>query len=254
MNLALTKHTETIGLIGHVIVDYPSKDAVRKIIKTMVENKVALIELQIPFSECVADGPVFMQANHEAIEKGVHVVDGFALLQEVSTMYPDTKFVLMTYVNILYVYGFSNFVKKAKSSGAFGFIVPDLPVESGTEYLQACAANQLAAIQVIPPNINDTRLKMISDQATGFVYAVARAGVTGKQTDFNTALKRFINRIRTHTDLPIAVGFGVRSKADVLRLKPIADYAIVGTQALLVYQENGLAALNDFWASLASQC
>ncbi|MGB6976771.1 MAG: tryptophan synthase subunit alpha [Gammaproteobacteria bacterium] len=238
-----------IGLIGHTIINYPSAVQARESVATMVNEGVALIELQIPFSEPVADGPLFMRANHEAIAAGVTVQDCFTFMHEMSKVH-KIPFVFMSYVNILYKQGYAAFAKQAAQMGAKGVIVPDLTLENAQEYLAACADHGLAAIQVIPPNVSEERLSKLAKASQGFVYAVARSGVTGMQTQFSQFFPAFLQRLRQHTDLPIAVGFGITSPDDVRFLKSYADYAVVGSQALRILQEQGIAKLQQFWHQL----
>src|SRR3989338_8064110 len=129
MKLLLKKHDKnSIGLIGHTIVNYPNADLTRQAIDIMVEAGVSLIELQIPFSEPIADGPLFTHANHQALAQGVNIEQSFALMAEVSRKHA-IPFVFMTYGNVLYQQGFDQFIVRAKKAGAKGIIVPDLPVD-----------------------------------------------------------------------------------------------------------------------------
>lgn len=240
-----------IGLIGHTIINYPSPEICRESIRIMVEAGVSLIELQIPFSEPVADGPLFMAANHQAIAAGVTIDQCFALMQEVTERY-SIPFVFMTYTNIAFKMGFTEFVKQAKAAGAKGAIIGDLPFDAAPEYLSACHHHQFAAIQLIPPNITEDRLAKVAKASEGFIYAIARSGVTGSKTEMGQNLLSFLTRIRQYSKLPIAVGFGITERSDVEFLKSHADYAIVGSQALRVLQSEGLAGLKKFWQSLAA--
>lgn len=244
----LKKHSDnSIGLIGHMIINYPSPQLCRDAVKVMVDAGVDLIELQIPFSEPVADGPLFMKANHDALAAGVTVDQCFAFMQEMTRQY-KIPFVFTTYANIVYKRGFENFIKRAIEVGAKGAIVPDLSIDK--EYLQTAKKHHFAPIQLIPPNISEARLTKLAKASQGFIYAVARTGVTGKQTEFGKSLTDFLQRIRQHSHLPIAVGFGISTPSDVEFLKSKADYAIIGSQTLRVLNEKGLPGLQQFWQSL----
>lgn len=250
MKTLLKKHDKkSIGLIGHTIINYPSPEICREAIKIMVEEGVDLIELQIPFSEPVADGPLFMAANHEALAAGVNLQQCYELMNEVSQKY-SIPFVFMTYANVMFKKGFENFVKEAKKAGAKGAIVPDLPIENAEEYLTACQQYDFAAIQVIPPNASQQRITKLARASQGFVYAVARSGVTGKKTQMEQQLLTFIAHIRQHTQLPIAVGFGISSPSDIEFLMPHADYAIIGSQGLRVLKEQGSSGFREFWRDM----
>jgi len=251
MSELLKKHNKnSIGLIGHTIVNYPSPELARQAVDVMVEQGVSLIELQIPFSEPVADGPLFMRANFAALDQGVTVERCFECMHEVSAKHA-IPFVFMSYANILFKRGYKNFITAATEAGAKGIIVPDLPVDNGDEFIAICKQYDFAAIQVIPPNISSARLALLARAASGFIYVVARSGVTGTKTDFSQTLITFLAKIREHTDLPIAVGFGVSTPEDVAILKSYADYAIVGSQALRVLQaEDGLKGYSKFWQDM----
>ena len=242
---------EQIGLIGHVVADYPTKDAARAMIRNMVDAGVAVIEIQIPFSEPAADGPVFMAANHYALENGVSVNDAFALMHEVSRAHPNTDFVFMTYLNIVYKAGYAAFVKRAAEAGARGLIVPDLPLEYVARLDQEVKVHGLDNIRLVAPNTADDRLAHICQSARGFVYAVARSGVTGGATAICSQLSDYTTKISAHTPTPIGLGFGIRSPEDVSGLKGISDYAIIGTAALQAWQTGGDATHRDFWKKIA---
>ena len=242
---------DQIGLIGHVVADYPSKEAARSMIRNMVDAGVAVIEIQIPFSEPAADGPVFMAANHYALESGVTVNDAFALMHEVSGAYPQTDFVFMTYLNIVYKAGYAVFVKRAAEAGARGMIVPDLPLEYVGPLDQELNLHGLNNIRLVAPNTAPERLAQICKAAQGFVYAVARSGVTGGATAISSQLSDYTRKISSHTPTPIGLGFGIRSPEDVAGLKGIADYAIIGTAALQAWQAGGNATHRDFWKNIA---
>lgn len=249
---ALRRHDGRIGLMGHVIADYPSGLAVRSMIAAMVEAGATVIEIQIPFSEPMADGPVFLAANHKALAQGVDYASCLQLMREVSAQYPSVSFLFMTYLNIVYRRGYARFVAEACAAGAVGAIVPDLPYEYGGEFDKACVAHRFTNVRLIPPNCEGERLDQICSQATNLIYAVARAGVTGAKTSFGDELKALVGRIRSRTQAPVAVGFGVRSATDIRMLRGLADLAVVGTESLKTYDASGLEGFRALWQSLAS--
>ncbi len=238
-----------IAVMGHVIADFPSASSCRSLIDVMVKAGVEIIEIQIPFSEPMADGALFAHANQVALEQGVTVAASFKLMREVTKKY-SIPFLFMTYTNIVFKMGFSEFIRAAKNAGAKGAIIPDLALDHSAEYIELCRREQFALVQVIPPNVSDERLKDLCESASGLVYAAARFGVTGTKTKFGDELKDFLARIRRATDLPIAVGFGVKSRADVKFLAGKADVAVVGSRGLEVFQEGGLKAAKKFWESI----
>jgi tryptophan synthase alpha chain len=237
--------------MGHIIADYPSRDQVLAAIDTMVQAGVRIIEIQIPFSEPMADGPVFMLANHQAVALGVGYKEAMALMGEVSGKHPQVDFVFMTYLNIVFKQGYEEFAKAAAAAGARGLIVPDLPVECSEELDQACKSHGLDNIRLIAPNTTDARMGKILKEASGLVYVVARTGVTGASSEFTKPIYDLLERVRQHTKVPLAVGFGVKSSEHVEQLKGHADFAIVGTRAFEVLRDEGIQGSKAFWDELA---
>lgn len=234
-----------ILLMTHIVIGYPSLEASFDIVKAMVEAGVDLMELQIPFSEPIADGPVILKANQKALAQGITVRQCLDFGERVARQF-DIPFVFMTYYNILFKHGVARFAETTAARGLKGAIVPDLPPEEGSEYLAAMAAHHLAPIFIFAPTSSDQRMRMIAEHARGFVYCVARKGVTGQQTDFSRQLEAYLARCRRATDLPLALGFGVKDKADIDFLTGKADIAVIGTQTIRIVEEKGVAAVGDF--------
>lgn len=234
-----------ILLMTHIVIGYPSLEASLSIVDAMVSAGVDLMELQIPFSEPIADGPVILKANQDALANGVTVKECLAFARETAQRY-DIPFLLMTYYNILYKYGVVQFAQTMKAYKIRGAIVPDLPPEEGEEYLNAMAAHDLAPIFIYAPTTTAQRMDRIARDAKGFVYCVARKGVTGDHTDFSRELDTYLDRCRRATDLPLALGFGVKDRSDVAFLRGKADIAVIGTQTIRIVEEKGIAAVGDF--------
>lgn len=238
-----------ILLMTHIVLGHPSFDDSLRVVESMVEAGVDLMELQIPFSEPIADGPVILHANQNALAHGSRVDRCLRLAEEVSRRF-DIPFLVMSYYNILFRAGVRTFVERLASAGLRGAIIPDLPHEEAGEYLEAMADSGLDPIFIFSPNTTDARMKAIAEHARGFVYCVARKGVTGADTDFSVELARYLARCRAATSLPLALGFGVKDRADVDALRGHADIAVVGSQTLRVMDERGIGAVGDFIASL----
>ena len=234
-----------ILLMTHIVIGYPSMEASLEIVRTMVKAGVDLMELQIPFSEPIADGPVILKANQQALANGVTVKQCLDFGREVARELP-IPFLHMTYYNILFKYGVDRFADHMKEANLKGAIVPDLPPEEAGDYLGTMGKNSLAPIFIFSPTTSDARMETISKVAGGFVYCVARKGVTGDQTNFSRQLDDYLGRCRTATKLPLALGFGVKDKADIQFLEGKVDVAIIGTQALRIVEEKGVAALDGF--------
>jgi len=241
---------QKIGLMGHIIADFPNRELALSAITTMVENGVSVIEIQIPFSEPMADGPVFMAANHRALAAGVGVEESLELMSLVSKKYPHIDFIFMTYLNIVFKMGYEIFVEKASVAGVRGLIVPDLPIEHSTALDNSCEKHGVDNIRLIAPNTTEDRMAEILSKASGLVYVVARKGVTGSETNFSGDLIQLIGKVRQHTGLPLAVGFGVRDGKGVEALSGLADYAIIGTKAFQVLEEKGVDGLKEFWKQI----
>ena len=238
-----------ILLMTHIVMGYPNFDDSMEIVKQMVGAGVDLMELQIPFSEPMADGPVILRANQAALYGGARVERCFEFAQEVSSRF-DIPFLFMTYYNIIFKYGVERFVSRMADIGIKGAIVPDLPPEEGVAYLGAMAKRELSSIHIFSPATTDQRMEFLSAKTTGFVYCVARKGVTGKDTQFSGELEQYLARCRKMTHLPLAVGFGVKDRVDVEFLKGKADIAVVGSQTIRVMEEKGICAVGDFVENL----
>jgi len=240
-----------ILLMTHIVIGYPSLETSMQIVRTMVDAGVDLMELQIPFSEPIADGPVILRANQQALANGATVQQCLDFGKEVAGQF-SIPFLYMTYCNILFKYGVDRFADHMKETGLKGAIVPDLPPEEGSEYLDAMSRNRLSPIFIFSPTTPDVRLKTIATVADGFVYCVARKGVTGDQTDFSQQLDVYLSRCRAATKLPLALGFGVKDRSDIEFLEGKADIAVIGTQALRLVEEKGVASLAEFIGNLRS--
>ncbi len=239
-----------ILLISHAVLGYPSFETCAESIAEMLAAGVDIIELQIPFSDPQADGPFFTQANQAALTTGCTVDECFEFAEQVCARFPDGDFVFMTYFNILYRRGVASFVERAASVGVKGIIVPDLPIEEADEYVAACDRHQIAPIFMFTPATSAERMSAIAARARGFVYCQARFGVTGSHTQFDDSVRAYIERCRAATALPIAMGFGIQTAADVSFLRGQVDIAICCTQAVRVLVAEGPAAMGRFLADL----
>jgi len=239
------KQERGILLMTHIVLGYPDFDQSLKLVEAMVEAGVDLMELQIPFSEPIADGPVILRANQEALLAGSTVERCLELGERVAARF-DIPFLFMSYYNVLYRRGVADFAARMKRAGLHGAIVPDLPPEEASDYLAAMANEQLDPIFIFSPNTPDARMAEIARHAGGFVYCVARKGVTGSHTDFSAELDAYLERCRAATELPLAVGFGVKDAGDVAFLAERADIAVVGSQSIRVMEERGVQAVGDF--------
>ena len=238
-----------ILLMTHIVLGYPSFDDSFRIIEAMVEAGVDLMELQIPFSEPTADGPVIVRANQKALERGATVKDCLKFTETVTQRF-DIPFLIMSYYNIAFKYGVEQFATDMSKCCIRGAIIPDLPLEEGRAYLDAMHAHNLDPILIFSPTTHVDRMRAIAASGSGFIYCVARKGVTGENTDFSEELTRYLQRCRKSTSLPLALGFGITQKSDIGFLKGKADIAVVGTQTIRIMEQKGIAAVEDFICSL----
>jgi tryptophan synthase alpha chain len=238
-----------ILLMTHIVLGYPTFEDAFRIIEAMVEAGVDLMELQIPFSEPIADGPVILHANQKALARGSTVKRCMDFAQKVTETF-DIPFLIMSYYNIPFKYGVARFVDVMARGGLQGAIVPDLPPEEGHDYLKAMQDYNLSPIFIFSPTTPIERMKFLASFGKGFIYCVARKGVTGVHTDFSEQLEQYLLRCRTATGLPLALGFGVADSADVNFLKGKADIAVIGSQTIRLVDKDGVAGVSKFINSL----
>jgi len=251
--LRAKRKEQEILLMTHIVIGYPSFDDSLRVVESMVEAGVDIMELQIPFSEPIADGPVILHANQRSLEAGSTVDRCFEFGEAVCRRF-DIPFLLMTYYNILFKHGVDAFAQRMADAGLAGAIVPDLPPEEAGEYLIAMQEHDLAPVFIFSPNTSDARMREIAKVTRGLVYCVARKGVTGAATSFGEALDAYLARCRAATDLPLAVGFGVKDRSDVDHLRGRADLAVIGTQTIRVMEEQGVEAVRPFIEGLRAPC
>jgi len=243
------REKKEILLMTHLVLGYPSLEVNRDVVEQMVEGGVDLIELQIPFSEPVADGPVISRACQDAIAGGVTVRECLDFAAGLTADF-GIPFLFMSYYNILFRYGVERFVEKARSMDIRGFIIPDLPPEEGGGYLELMGRSGLAPIQVFAPTSTAERMGELAAAADGFIYCVARRGVTGARTSFGAGFDAYLKRCREATDLPLAVGFGIRRREDVEYITGKADIAVIGTATIQMVEEEGPGAVGPFLSGL----
>lgn len=238
-----------ILLMAHQVLGYPDLDTNERIIREFDNHGVDLLELQIPFSEPMADGPLFLHANQEALARGIRVEDCFAFAQGLAS-HISIPLLFMTYYNIVYRHGIRAFVERTAATGVQGLIIPDALPEESQELISVCRETAVDLILLATPFSDSERIRHLGKQGSGFMYCVARKGVTGDNTDMGGELETFLKRARQATDLPLGVGFGIKSRADIDFLRGKADIAIIGSQFLRTYEESGLEGLQELLVSL----
>jgi tryptophan synthase alpha chain len=241
-----------IVLMTHLVVGYPSLEDNWKVLEQFQAAGVELVEFQFPFSEPVADGPLFAQANQTALENGTKIQDCFELIQNASQAF-DFQILMMGYYNTVFKMGEAAFCAKLAEVGAKGMIVADIPLEESTLLRTEAAKHQLEFVNLVTPTTTDARLAKIGEAANatnGMTYVVARKGTTGKSTAFDQELDAYLARVRAAIQVPLGLGFGISSREDVDRIVSKVDVAILGTQVLRVYESQGPEAVGSFLKGL----
>ena len=218
-------------------------------LEIMAEAGVDLVELQFPFSEPSADGPLFVKANEQSLKSGTTVDQCFDFMKRASERFPF-KILMMGYYNTAFKMGEEVFVNRIKASGGVGYILPDLPVEESSNLHKLSEQAGIEPIILMTPTSSDKRLAILGKASRGMVYVVARKGVTGSKTNMGDDVISLVERCRQHTDVPMGVGFGISCKADMDFLRGTADLAIVGTAALKTWESSGAEGLRVFFAEL----
>lgn len=220
------------ALIAYIMSGYPDEDSTISVVNGLIKGGIDIIELGFPFSDPLADGPVIQNAGIASLEQGTRRSRFFAMVRKLREQ-TDIPLVLMTYTNVLYCRGYSEFVSEAKRAGIDGIILPDMPVEESDEYLRA-AKNNMDTIFLISPNTDKTRIQKIARTSSGFLYLVAVYGTTGARAEIKEYTLRAIRKAKKYADrLPVGIGFGVSTPADVRRyVRAGADAVIVGSAFL----------------------
>lgn len=216
------------GLVAYVTCGDPDVDTTVAVILAGVQAGADVIELGVPFSDPVADGPVIQAASERALQGGTSVKDVLSVARQVRR-HTDAGLVVFSYMNPLLRYGLDKFCAEAASAGVDGVLVTDLPVEESTAYIAAMTKHNLDPIFLAAPTSPDARLKLIAENSRGFVYAVSRTGVTGTRQEIAADAKDLVIRLRKYTKLPIAVGFGVSTAEQFAEVGRFADAAVVGS-------------------------
>lgn len=217
------------GLVVYLTAGDPSLDATRAIAIAAIDAGADVIELGVPFSDPLADGPIIQRASERALARGTRLRDVLAIAREIRAARPAAGLVLFSYLNPLLRYGLARFADDAKAAGADGVLATDLIVEEAGEYLAELGRVDLAPIFLAAPTSPDARLEAIAGHSRGFVYAISRVGITGTQQSVAADATALVGRIRRWTKLPVAVGFGISNAEHFARVAEFADAAVIGS-------------------------
>jgi len=237
VNLSLGRITQSFielkrenrrGFIPFITAGDPDLVTTRRLIVELARAGATLIELGVPFSDPMADGPVIQRASERALRNGFGVAE---VLQTVAEARKETEvpIILFSYFNPLLQFGIEKLARQSRSAGIDGVLVTDLAPEEATEFAKALRTQDLDMIFLVAPTSTDERLKMVAERASGFIYAVSRAGVTGAREEMSGAAEKLVGRVRMFSQLPIAVGFGISRPEHVADVWRYADAAVVGS-------------------------
>lgn len=216
------------GFIPYITAGDPDLETTKELLIELARAGATVIELGVPFSDPMADGPVIQRASERALRHGLGIRDLLATVSAARRQ-TETPIILFSYFNPLLQFGLQRLAKEAKAAGIDGVLVTDLSPEESAEFETELRANDLDMIFLVAPTSTDERLKLVAQHARGFIYAVSRAGVTGVRTNVSAEAEKLVNRMRQFSSLPIAVGFGISTPDQVKDVQRYADAVIIGS-------------------------
>ncbi len=244
------------GIIAYLTVGFPDVDSTRALVPAIVDAGADMIELGVPFSDPLADGTTVQRSSQAALRNGVTLATCLEVCGDLRKRLPLVPLLLMPYYNPILAYGVDRFAERAQAAGVDGVIVPDLPPEEAGPLLEACRSHGIEVIFLLAPTSTDARMDAVARSAGGFIYCVSLTGVTGARSDLSAGLPDFLERVRRHSDIPLAVGFGISTSEHVRMVGKHANAAIVGSaliQALEQAQpEERVERAREFVAGLRS--
>jgi tryptophan synthase alpha chain len=217
------------ALMPYFTIGYPNLPSCMEIVEAIAQAGADLIELGIPFSDPLADGPTIQRSTQIALENGLSVEGCLEFTEQLRKRGVQQPVLLMGYINPILAYGVKQFVEGVVRAGADGLIVPDLPLEESLALLSACQDNGCALIFMLAPTSSEERIDLVAQRAQGFIYLVSVTGTTGARSGVSQKLGGFIETVRTKTDLPLAIGFGISTAQQAQLIGRMADGVIVGS-------------------------
>ncbi len=237
------------ALIPYLTAGYPDSSQSLALLETIVRAGADIVELGIPFSDPLADGPTIQRASHDALAAGMTAEGALELLRAFRSG-TDTPVVLFTYLNPLLAYGTERFLSDAEEAGADGLLLTDLPAGSDPVLEEMIRSGGLDLIRLVAPTTRPERVPVVVEGAQGFVYYISRTGVTGARSELRVAVEEEVGSLRRATELPVAVGFGISTPDQAARVARVADGVVVGSALIDAIDEGGARAAGSFLASL----
>lgn len=241
----LTEKKEKL-IMTHMIVGFPTLDASAHIADDMISGGADILEMQIPFSDPMADGPTIAAACQVAVKHAPSPADTFELAHVLAHRHPTTPIVVMCYGNSVFRYGIEAFIRDAAQNHIAGLIIPDIPLdtEEGARIVEAARIHDVHIIPVISPGVTTTRLKSILPRGSGFIYCTSRQGTTGKHASLD-GVKKYLHAVRSVSKLPIGIGFGISTHQDVAAVHAFAPLAIAGSVFVKQITEGGRSSIKE---------
>ena len=246
------KFTHKLGLVAYITCGDPSLEVSRDVALAAISAGADVIELGVPFSDPVADGPVIQRASERALAHGTNLAGVLEVARWIRQRSP-AGIIIFSYLNPILQFGLEKFCAVTKDAGADGVLVTDLPVEEAGDYLRAMKAHKLAPVFLAAPTSPDERLKAVARNSRGFVYAISRTGITGTREQVASDAESLVHRLRAFTKLPIAVGFGVSTPEQFAEVGQFADAAVIGSAIVQRIEQNAgreAEAVGEFLESL----
>jgi tryptophan synthase alpha chain len=240
------------ALMPYFTIGYPNYKTSLEVITACVDAGADLMELGLPFSDPLADGPTIQHSTQVALENGITIRRCLEAVAELRGRGVEIPLILMGYINSILAYGLEKFVVAAAQAGANGFIIPDLPPDEAGEMKTYSQAQGLDTIFLLSPNSTAERIQFVSAQSSGFIYLVSVLGITGARQALSSELADFVTRVREHTNMPLAVGFGISTPEQVRAVGEIADGVIVGSALIKAVgqADDPVAAAREFVGNL----
>ena len=244
------KSENRAALIAYLPAGFPTIDGSIAIMQEMLNSGVDLVEIGVPYSDPLMDGPIIQQAVEVALHNKTGINEVMHIVKEVSKS--GKPVLTMSYWSPIEKWGIDKFAKQMNQSGGVGVITPDLPPDESAAWITATDENEIDRVFVVAPSSSDERLKLVTNKVTGFVYAASLMGVTGTRSEVSSRAAELVNRVRKHTQLPIAVGLGVSNSEQAHEVAQFADGVIVGSAFVNVILEQ--PNLKDSIAAVAQLC
>src|SRR5437762_3878239 len=230
------------ALAAYVTCGDPDLATTEQIVLAAIDAGADVIELGVPFSDPVADGPVIQRASERALVNKTSLTQVIEVAASLRRVRSEAGLIIFSYWNPVLRFGLKRFCDALSGAGIDGALITDLTVEESQEYSQAMRARNLATVFLAAPTSTDERLRAIAQASSGFIYAVSRTGITGTQKQLSDDAEQLVNRIRNHTDLPVALGFGISNADQFASVGAFADAAVIGSAIVQIVEQSGSRA------------